>query len=200
MPLSNDDVNAVLLRADQIQRAEVRGANEAEIQRFIERAEASGYSRAAVLQALRERFGLTTAPVAVGDRVFALSSDGKFHIASVVSLAPGEARVRYLRGSERTVASDEVRPFALAPGERIGVNWPMWGPWSCELVSYDEANGTVTLSDRWGSEKMFPIAEIWIEPPSASGGFGSFVLWTSLLGAGAAIGGVLATIISRIIP
>lgn len=198
MPLSNDDVNAVLLRADQIQRAEVRGANEAEIQRFIERAEASGYSRAAVLQALRERFGLTAAPVAVGERVFALSSDGKYHLASVVSIAPGETRVRYLRGSERTVASDEVRPFALAPGERIGVHWPMWGPWSCELVSYDEAKGTVKLSDRWGSEKTFPISEIWIEPPSASPGFGSLLMWASILGAGAVIGSVVTSILARI--
>lgn len=198
MPMSNDDVNAVLLRADQIQRAELRGANEAEMQRFIERAEASGYSRAAVLQALRERFGVTAAPLTVGERVFAQSSDGKYHVATVVSLAPGEARVRYLRGSERAIPSDEVRPFVLAPGERIGVNWPMWGPWSCELVSYDEAKGTVKLSDRWGSERSFPISEIWLEPPSASSDFGSIMFWAAVLGAGGVIGGIATTILSRI--
>lgn len=200
MPLSNDDVNAVLLRADQIQRAELRGANEEVIQRFIERAEASGYSRTAVLQALRERFGVEAAPVSPGDRVFARSSDHKYHIATVATVGPGEIRVRYMRGGEQVVPSDEVRPFALVPGERVSVHWPMWGTWSCEVLSYDEANGKVNLSDRWGSEKTFPISEIWIEPPSASSGFGSFVLWTSLLGAGAAIGGILTTIISRIIP
>jgi hypothetical protein len=199
MPLSEDDVNAVLLRADQIQRAAVRGANEAEIQRFIERAEASGYSKAAVLQALRERFGVAAAPVATGDRVFARSSDGKYHVATVVSNAPGETRVRYLRGTEQSLPSDEVRPFVLAPGERVSVNWPMWGPWSCELLYYDEANGVVTLSDRWGSEKTFPIAEIWIEPPRTEPGFGSFLMWAAVLGSGAVIGGILTTIISRII-
>ncbi len=199
MPLSNDDVNAVLLRADQIQRAELRGADEAEIQRFVERAEASGYSKTAVLQALRERF-VATAPVAVGDRVFAKSSDNKYHIATVASRGQGETRVSYLRGGERVVPSDAVRPFALVPGERVSVHWPMWGSWSCEVLSYDEANGTVNLSDRWGSEKDFPISEIWIEPPSASSGFGSFVVWTSLLGAGAVIGGILTAIVSRIVP
>lgn len=196
--MSNDEMNAVLLRADQIQRAVVRGAEEAEIQRFVERAEAAGYSKEAVLQALRERFGVTAAPVAVGDRVFAKSSDNKYHVATVAARGHGDVRVRYLRGGEQVVASDEVRPFALVPGERVSVYWPMWGPWSCEVMSYDEPNGMVTLSDRWGSEKSFPISEVWLEPPSLSSGFGSFVLWSSLIGAGAVIGGILTTILSRI--
>lgn len=198
MPLSNDDVNAVLLRADQIQRAELRGANEAEMQRFIERAEAAGYSKAAVLQALRERFGVTALPVAVGDCVFAKSSENKYHVATVASLGHGETRVRYLRGGEQLLPSDEVRPFALVPGERVSVHWPMWGPWSCEVMSYDDANGKVTLSDRWGSEKVFSISEIWIEPPSSSGGFGSFLFWAAMFGSGAVVGGVVTSILSRI--
>lgn len=197
MPLNNDDVNAVLLRADQIQRAALRGADETEIQRFIERAEASGYSRAAVLQALRERFGVAAPPVAVGDRVFAKSSGNKYHIATVKSRGHGETRVRYLRGGEQTIASDEVRPFSLIPGERVSVDWPMWGPWSCEVMSYDEPNGKVTLSDRWGSEKSFSISDVWLEPPSTSSGWG-YALWFMLLGGGAVIGSILTGIISRI--
>ena len=199
MPLSNDDVNAVLLRADQIQRAQLRGAEEAEIQRFIERAEASGYSKEAVLQALRERFGVEAAPVAVGDRVFAKSAGNRYHVATVTSRAHGETRVKYLRGGERTIPSDEVRPFSLVPGERVSVDWPMWGPWSCEVMSYDEPNGKVTLSDRWGSEKSFPVSDVWVEPPSTSSAWG-YVLWFFLIGGGAVIGGILTTIASRIIP
>ena len=199
MPMSNDDVNAVLLRADQIQRAAVRGAEEAEIQRFVERAEAAGYSKEAVLQALRERFGVAAAPIAPGDRVFAKSSDNKYHIATVVSRGRGDMRVRYLRGGEQVVPSDEVRPFALVPGERVNVHWPNWGSWSCEVLAYDEATGTARLSDRWGSEKTFPISEIWVEPPSLSGsGFGSFLFWSAVFGGGAVIGGIVTSIISRI--
>lgn len=200
MPLSDDDVNAVLLRADQIQRAALRNADDAEIQRFIEKAEASGYSKPAVLQALRERFGVTTLPLAVGDRVLARSSDRKYHVATVVSLGPSDTRVRYLRGGEQVVPFDEVRPFAMVPGERVSVHWPMWGPWSCELISYDEAKGTVKLSDRWGSEKTFPVSEVWLEPPSAGSDFGSFMFYAGLLGAGAVVGGILTTILTRIVP
>lgn len=199
MPLSNDDVNAVLLRADQIQRAELRGADEAEIQRFIERAEASGYSKEAVLQALRERFGVAAPPVAVGDRVFAKSANNKYHVATVTARGPGGMRVKYLSGGEQTIPSDEVRPFVLVPGERVSVDWPMWGPWSCEVMAYDEPNGRVTLSDRWGSEKSFPISDVWIEPPSTSSAWG-YALWFLLMGGGALIGGILSTIITRVIP
>jgi hypothetical protein len=196
MPLSDDDVNAVLLRADQIQRAALRGANETEIQRFVEKAEASGYSKAAVQQALRERFGMTAPPAGIGDRVFARSSDGKYHPATIVSQREGELRVRYLRGGEQPIPSDEVRPFALVPGDRVSVHWPMWGPWSCELMSYDEANGVVRLSDRWGSEQTFPVSEIWVEAPKASSG--SFWIYMGILGAGALAGGILTTILSRL--
>ena len=196
--LSDDEVKAVLLRADQIQRAALRAADETEVRRFIEKAEASGYSRAAVEQALRERFGTSVAPAAVGDRVFARSSDAKYHAATVVSVGPGEARVRYMRGSEQVVPSDGIRPFALVPGERVSVYWPAWGNWSCEVVSYDETRDTVKLTDRWGSEKTFPVSEIWLEPPSLSSGFGGFLIYASMLGLGAILGSIITAVISRI--
>ena len=201
MPLSDDDVNAVLLRADQIQRAAVRGANEAEVRRFVEKAEASGYSREAVLQALRERFGVTSLPVAAGDRVFARTSDGKFRAATVVSpdTGHGELRIRHFLGTEQTLGPDDVRPFSLAPGERVGVQWPHWGAWSCELVSYDAATDTVRLSDRWGSEKEFRLSDIWLEPPSR-GGVGPALTWVALMGAGGVIAAILGTLVVRMLP
>lgn len=201
MPLSDDDVNAVLLRADQIQRAALRGAGEAEVRRFVEKAEASGYSREAVLQALRERFGVMALPVAAGDRVFARTSDGKFRAATVVSpdTGGGELRVRHFLGTEQTLGPDEVRPFSLAPGERVGVQWPHWGAWSCELLAYDAATDTVRLSDRWGSEKEFQLSEIWLEPPSR-GKLGPAVTWAAVLVAGGLIGVILTSLVLRMFP
>jgi hypothetical protein len=194
MPLNDDDVNAVLLRADQIQRAGTRGASEVDYQRFIEKAEASGYSKTAVQQALRERFGFSAAPVAVGDRVFALSSEGRYHPARVLSQSPNGIRVQFMMGSEADIAIDQVRPLSLVPGERVYVQWPAWGKWLCTVMAYDEPTQTVKLSDRWGSEQLFKVAEIWLEPPGERpSGVGYITMMTLSATIGVAVG-ALATL------
>ena len=198
MPLSDEELRAVLTRAAEIQQA--AGPDGAEFERMIGRAEAAGYSRAAVERALRERFGTVARP-GVGELTFARSSDGKYHVARVVSDSAIGARVKFLLGSEGDVALDQIRPFSLTPGERVWVNWPMWGAWLCEVISYDEENGYVKLSDRWGSSHTCPIAELWVQPPAADGdtNLASFVKHAAMIGGSMALGAVIGSVITALL-
>jgi hypothetical protein len=102
--------------------------------------------------------------VGVGDRALVKSSDGKFYVADVLGADGDRLRVEFLRGGEQLVAADEVRPCSFLPGDRVTVDWPMWGVYTCTVVSYDEHYETVTLSDGW-SEEVFDLEKVWLEPP-----------------------------------
>lgn len=149
--------------------------------------------------ALRERLELgAIAPPEVGSLVFAQSADEKFYVAEVVSAAEDQVRVRFLRGSEHTVTLDQVRPAAFLPGERLMVNWPWWGPWTCTVISYDSAKEKVKLSDGWGSTKSFPISEVWQTNRIAwSGKFRIAATWLSI---GVGLGAILGFSLTYLIP
>ena len=138
-----------------------------ELERFMAEAEKAGYARAALERALRERYGEGGAPPAVGELAFALSTDGRYYVAKILSQTPQRSRVKFSLGGEKDVANDELRPFSMMPGERVSVAWPGWGNWSCSVISYDAEHATVKLSDRWGSEALFPISDVWIEKPTS---------------------------------
>lgn len=104
--------------------------------------------------------------VAAGDRAFVKSSDGKFYVADVLADEGGMLRVEFLRGGEQVVPAHEVRPCTFLPGDRVTVDWPMWGTYTCTVVSYDEHYESVTLSDGW-SEEVFDIDKVWLEPPKS---------------------------------
>jgi hypothetical protein len=104
--------------------------------------------------------------VRVGDRALVKSSDGKYYVADVLGADGDQLRVEFLRGGERLVAAEEVRPCSFLPGDRVTVDWPMWGVYTCTVVSYDEHYETVTLSDGW-SEEVFDIDKVWLEPPKS---------------------------------
>ena len=196
MPLNDEELRAVLSRAAEIQHAS-RGPGPFELERMMDQAEAAGYSRAAVERALRERYAAPQ-PTQVGELAFALSSDGKYYAARVLAHTDHGARVRFLMGSELEVAADQIRPF-LTPGERVWVDWPMWGTWMCTVQSYDAVNSKVKLSDRWGSTKWFPVGEVWIQPPVVGSGWGGFWVYISILGAGAIGGGILGSLVTAML-
>jgi hypothetical protein len=104
--------------------------------------------------------------VSVGDRALVKSSDGKFYVADVLGAEGDQLRVEFLRGGERLVAAEEVRRCSFLPGDRVTVDWPMWGVYTCTVVSYDDHYETVTLSDGW-SEEVFDIDKVWLEPPKS---------------------------------
>jgi hypothetical protein len=138
MQLSDDELRDVLARAEAIQRTALTGPGaSAEFEVVIQAAEEVGIAREAVERALRERYGVPAAPPRAGDLAFVRSADGKYYPAEVLAAQRDQASVRFLTGSEATVAPEHVRPCRLLPGERIMVPWPWWGPWNVSVVRYD---------------------------------------------------------------
>lgn len=201
MRLSDDELRDVLARAEEIQHGS-RSADtmQAEMEAVIGAGEAVGLNRNAIERALRERFDVAaTAPPAAGTLVFAESADGKYYVAEVVSASSDAARVRYLRGSEHMVTLDQLRPAAFLPGERVVVNWPWWGPWTCTVISYDAAREKVKLTDGWGYTKTFPISEVWQSSRKPRNGrFRIAATWLSVgVGLGALLGASLSLLLLR---
>ena len=134
------------------------------------------------------------APPAPGLLAFAQSADGQFYVAEVISHTPDAVRVKFLQGSEHTVSLDQIRPCAFIPGEKVMVDWPWWGPWTCTVVSYDAATGWVKVNDGWGYTKSFPIAEVWQAPAKRPSSDAARLRVYALFGAGVGLGAVIATI------
>ncbi|HEX6314801.1 MAG TPA: tudor domain-containing protein [Gemmatimonadaceae bacterium] len=195
MPVSDEDLRHVLTRAGEIQR---EGHSVDSLEELIAAGEAAGLTRPAIERAIQERF--RAPPVQSGALVFARSADGKYYVAEVVSLQEDAVCVRFLRGSEHVVSSDQVRPCAFLPGERVVANWPWWGPWTCTVVSYDASRQKVKLSDGWGDTKSFPISDVWQTDRTAwNGRLRAAITWLSVgVGLGAVVGTSLALFLLRL--
>ena len=202
MRLTDDELRDVLQRAEEIQRTTRRGdLLQGEIAAVVEAGEGIGLTRAAVERALREHLDLAPAP-AVGDRVFAKSADGKFHIADVVSISGDDIRVSFVRGGEQVVTADEVKPCSFVPGQRVMYHWPWWGPWSCEVISYHAPTGFLMLSDRWGSTTTCRAEDVWLEPKKQTSVLTSrnraYATLVSLsVGVGAIVGSIITALLMR---
>ena len=204
MQLSDDEFRDVLARAEEIQRESRRGDEmNAEFEAVIEAAGEVGLSRSAVERALRERLDLPVIPTPpkTGSMAFAKSADGKYYAAEVLAVSEHDARVRFLRGSEHVATLDEVRSASLIPGERVVVNWPWWGPWTCTVISYDSAKQRVKVSDGWGDTKIFPVSEIWLTPSKQtnSGKRARSRVYVTLLSVGAAVGAAVGGIATALL-
>ena len=200
MRLTDDELNDVLQRAEEIQRT-TRSANllQGEIDAVIEAGEGIGLTRAAVERALRERLHFAPAP-AVGDRVFAKSADGKFHIANVVSISGDDIRVSFVRGGEQVVSTDEVKPGSFVPGQRVMYHWPWWGPWSWEVVSYHAPTQFLMLSDRWGSTTTCRAEDVWLEPKKQTNPLTSRKrAYATLVGLSVGAGAILGSLITGLL-
>jgi hypothetical protein len=199
MGLTPEELRDVLARAEEIQSSSRRGPEMSiELESVISAAEEVGLTRSAVERALRERLDLPAVPPAAGSLVFAQSADGKLYAAEVLSVAPEQVRVRFLRGSEHEVPPDQVRPATLIPGERVTCNWPMWGAWTGTVVGYDSAKRRVKLNDGWGYTRTFPLAEVWLTHPRKAEGPGGSRnrVYLTLMGTGAAIGALLGSLVT----
>lgn len=202
MGLTPEELRDVLARAEKIQSSSRHGVEmSVELESVISAAEEVGLTRPAVERALRERLNLPAIPPAPGSLVFAQSADGKLYASEVLSVAPEQVRVRFLRGSEHVVTPDQLRPCTLIPGERVTCDWPMWGAWTCTVVGYDPARRRVKLSDGWGYTRTFPLAEIWMtHPRDAEGPSGSRNrVYLRLMGAGTVIGTLLGSLVTYLL-
>lgn len=197
MRLTDEELRDVLARAEEIERASRQGPEwDAEVAAVIAAAREIGLSRRAVERALAERLDLPAPPPAVGSLAWARSADGKSYVAEVLSISEEGARVRFLSGSEHQLTLDALRVCTLVPGERVACHWPMWGPWTCSVVAYDPAKQRVKLSDGWGSTRTFPVAEVWLALADADPQAARRRVYATLLGAGAAMGALIGSIIT----
>lgn len=195
--LSQEEVREILARAEEIHLR--RGAADAPLgdtEFVIRAAEEAGLSRAAVEEALRERFNLLAAPPEPGELVFAKSTEQFFSVAEVLQTDANRTRVRFLNGLEQTVNFEHLRPLSLGPGARILCPWPNWGWWTCTVISYDSKKQKVKVTDGWGTTKSFNIAEIALESPKRKGAGlleRSKALLYCLIAAGGGLIGAVAT-------
>lgn len=202
MHLSDEQLREILDRAEEIQLA-TRSRNElsAEVEGLIEAAAAVGLGRSAVERALRERLDFSMTPPVVGALVFAQSADRKYYVAEVLSTSPEVVEVRFLRGGEHSVTLDQLRPCSFLPGQKVSVNWPWWGPWTCTVISYDARGQWVKVTDGWSEERIFPIAEVWLNPKRTWDLAGSTRtrIAVKLLGAGVGIGAVVGAALTLLL-
>ncbi len=198
MRLTDEELREVLARAEEIESASRSGREwNAEVAAVLGAAEEAGLSRSAVERALQERpHLLPLTPPSPGSLAWVQSADGKSHVAEVVEASEGGARVRFLRGSEHHVGLDQVRPCLLIPGERVVCDWPWWGPWTCTVISYDQSNQLVKVSDGSGSTKTFPIAEIWQAPRKTPASRARSRVYAMLVGAGVAAGALIGSVVT----
>jgi len=197
--VTDDQLREVLTRAETIQRSTRVTATDSELEGILQAAAEVGYDRTAVEQALREKLVF---PPAGGALTFAKSADEKFYVAEVLSSGPDGVRVKFLRGSEHTLAVDDLRPAAFLPGERVVCPWPMWGPWTCTVLSYDATARMINVSDGWGETRYFPISEVWLNRSKTDVSARprarvSAVLIATGLGVGGLLGSILTALLLR---
>jgi hypothetical protein len=195
MTLTNDDIRAIVARAEALQRVVDLSSEEAEA--LIRAGEELGISQSAMQRALRERLGARLVP-SPGDLVFARSADDKFYAAAVLSPADDGYRVRFLKGGERLVAADELRECPFLPGHRVTCPWPGWGAWTGTVVSYDAENRALTISDGWAETAVFPVRDVWLAPRSAERQRRKRI-YAALLAGGAAAGAAAGALITALI-
>ena len=199
MRLTDEQLRDVLARAEEIQR-ESRYGDEisVDLETVVGAAEEMGLTRPVVERALRERLALS-APPRVGELTFAESENGKFYVARVSSISEEGADIRFLSGGENYVPLDKLRRCAFMPGEKVTVDWPWWGTWTCTVVGYDAARQLVTLSDGWGSTETFPISEVWLAPTRDSRPTARRRVYVTLLGTGAGLGALIGSIVTALL-
>jgi hypothetical protein len=194
MTLTDDDIRAIVARADALQRM---GDHSGDTEALIHAGAELGISRSAMERAVRERFGTHLAP-AEGDLVFARSADDKFYAAVVLSSVDGGYRIRFLKGGERMVAADELRECPFLPGDRVTCPWPGWGTWTGTVVSYDAENRALTVSDGWAETAVFAVRDVWLVPRSAERQRRKRI-YAALLVGGAAVGAAVGALITALV-
>ncbi len=191
MSFADEEFRNVLARATEIEQAEA--LDQSDVETLLAAADEVGISRTAVERALRERSALPMKPPSTGQLVFARSSDDKYYVAEVRAASQEGFTVRFLRGSEHLVQLEDLKPCSFLPGERVVVDWPWWGTWTCFVMTYDVAGRRVTLSDGWGDSHQFPISDVWLAPRKVGNSRKARVVTALAVaaGTGAAVGSLL---------
>ncbi|MFM9873477.1 MAG: hypothetical protein ACKVQS_08440 [Fimbriimonadaceae bacterium] len=162
--LNENEIREILKRAEQIHIGATT-EEQSDEKALIKAAEEAGLPRDAVEQALRERLEAQELKATPGDFIFAPSTDGKLYVAEFLHSSAGQTTARFLNGSEATFPSEQAQVAQFNPGCKVQANWPNFGWWTCTVIAFDKPNRLLRLSDGWGSEKSFPLAEVRTIPP-----------------------------------
>ncbi len=166
--LNENEIREILKRAEQIHIGASVEEDDSDSKALIKAAEEAGLPREAVEQALRERLDSQTFTLTPGDFIFAPSSDGKHYTAEFIESNAHTTRARFLTGGEISFPNEQAHPAQFLPGSKVQANWPNFGWWTCTVVAFDKPNRLLRLSDGWGNDKSFPLAEVRFIPPKVS--------------------------------
>ena len=200
MHLTSEQIAAILARAEELRDASQLQEFHPDIEAVIQAGEEVGLPRFAIEKAVREQLKLPARRVEKGDLVFARSSDDRFYAANVLSSTAEEVRVEFLRGGEHDVAPTDVLHARFLPGDKVVVNWPWWGAWTCTVEGYDAQKQKVTVNDGWDTVRTFPVAHVWLNKGKSATTMSRGGLILRVAGAAAIGGGILAMILTRLIP
>lgn len=192
----------VLHRAEEIQaQRSIQVESTQELASLVDAAVEAGLSREAVSQALQERLALDAVAHQVGELVFALSTDGFLYPARIRAIEGEVVDVGFLNGSQHRLMKRDIQPFSLLPGSTVNAPWPGWGAWNCKVVSFDRENLSVRLSDGWGTEQTFAVADVRINRPAEPGSLREraeyWAHYAMYVAGGGAIGALVTFLIMR---
>lgn len=194
--LTEEQVRDALSRAEELHlRSALAEGHSPALESVLNAAEEMGISRDAMPQALQEKLGKPMETPEVGDMVFARSADNNYYVANVVAAEAGRVRVRFLSGGEDTLPEDALRPCNFVPGMKVFAQWPVWGWYKGDVISYDAKKGKLLVSDGW-SEKKFSISEVRLEPVKQKSGSTRSKLYWTLITVGIALGGPLGALVT----
>ncbi len=157
-PLTQDELNEVLRRAQQIQDVTAQPAPD--LEEYVNAAEEAGISREATLQALRERLGYPVDTPLPGNLVFARSADGHFYIGKLERVDGQKATVKFLNGSVVPVTQGDLREITLGPGQKVNYFSPSTAMWlNAPVVRVNMEAMTATVNT-WGTEETVPLEKV----------------------------------------
>jgi hypothetical protein len=165
--LSEEELQETLARARQLSRVVHGTDSETAMEPYLRAGEEVGIPREALKQALSERLALTTPEFSVGDMVFAPSVDGHWYAAQILTLDGGRATVRFLKGSEHTCATADLRALALIPGRVLQVDWKDWGWCNAKVINHEPHTGK-TEAEHFGERKKFTTDQLRLHPKQAN--------------------------------
>jgi len=198
--MDHDQIRQLLTRAQEIQHQQLTGDEaETEVDMIVAAAQETGLSREAVMQALRERTNLAERPVEAETLVFALGGGKHFHAAKVRRVEDGLVTVKFLSGAEVTLPRSDIKPFNMIPGQKVSCPWPNWGWWNSTVLSYDDENQKVYVTDGWGDNQTFHISDIRIatESPPLTARTSQWLIYAAVALTSGGIGALLMRLFMR---
>lgn len=139
--LNQETIRTILLRAQEIDReSHVDPQNDPKFASLVSAADEAGINKDSVIQALRERVAILSAEPEIGDKVFALSVDGDYHLAKFLGESGEYSSVEFYGGGTAKILSTMIKPFQMIPGAEVQVPWDRKKWVSGKVIDLDEEN------------------------------------------------------------